>query len=223
MGNKIFDILYSLYFNYRYLPFSSALKLPIRICRHVKVKRLKRGSIIFDSKNLHVGMIRLGINDGSFSLARNKSSIYIEDNCKLVFTGTCFVDGGFTISINREGKIYIGQNVHFNANVIISSSSLIKICDNVGTGWNCTFIDWDGHDIIDLETKKIINCPRPIIIGENCWIGANVTIMKGTELCNNIIVPYGSVITKKCNEPFCVFGGSPNHVLKNNIARKDKL
>lgn len=220
---NIFDVLYSLYFNFRYLPFRCAFIVPIRISRHVKIKSLKKGRIIFETEDLHFGMIRLGIDHGSFNLAKSSSLINIEEKCELVFTGACVFDGGFSISINNGGKIYIGKNVHFNANVIISSSSLIKICDNVGTGWNCTFIDWDGHDIIDLETKKIVNCPKPIVIGKNCWIGAKVTIMKGVELCNNIIVPYGSIITKKCVEAFCVFGGSSNHVLKNNIARKDKL
>ena len=95
--------------------------------------------------------------------------------------------------------------------------------DNVGTGWDCTFIDWDGHDIVDLGTDRVINEPKCIFIGKNCWIGAKTTIMKGVSLCKNTIVPYGSIITKKCEEPYSIFGGMPNRVLKTNIARKDKI
>ena len=113
--------------------------------------------------------------------------------------------------------------MHLNANNIVSASSLIKIEDNVGTGWDCTFIDWDGHDIINMETKKVINNPTPILIGMNSWIGAKTTIMKGVSLCKNTIIPYGSIVVKKCESPYCIFGGMPNRILKTNIVRKDKI
>lgn len=223
MINKVLNIIYSLYFNFKYLPLNLAIRFPIRINHNVKIRKLKKGNIIIKSPNIKFGMIRIGIDKGSFCLAKRNATIYIENNCRLVFNGHCSIDGGFSIAINKEGEINIGNNVHFNANVLISSSSLIKIEDNVGTGWDCTFINWDGQDIIDLTSNKIINAPKDILIDKNCWIGSKVTIMKGTHLCMNTIVPYGSIITKKCEEPFSIFGGVPNHILKTNIARKDKL
>lgn len=217
------NIIYSLYFNFRYLSLDQAIKCPIKINYHVKIRKLKKGNIIINTNDVRIGMIRLGIDKGSFHLAKNNSTICIEDKCKLVFNGSCSIDDGFSIAINKNGEINIGNNVHFNANSIISASSLIKVCDNVGTGWDCTFIDWDGHDIIDMETRNVINLPRPIIINKNCWIGAKVTIMKGVTLSMNTIVPYGSILTKKCDVSYCVFGGVPNHVLKTNVARTDKI
>lgn len=223
MIDKILNVIYSLYFNLKYLPFSFAIKLPVIINRHVRIRMLRKDNIIIECENLSLGMIHLGINKGSFCLAKKTSSIYIERNCRLVFNGNCTIDGGFSIAINHGGEINIGKNVHFNANNIISASSLIRVEDNVGTGWDCTFMDWDGHDIIDMGTEKVINAPRTILIGKNSWIGAKVTIMKGTSLCRNTIVPYGSVITKRCDEPYSVFGGMPNRILKTGIVRKDKL
>lgn len=223
MIDKLLDLVYSVYFNLRYLPLDTAVKLPIRINRHVKIKALKHGGIIINAKTLKFGLIRIGLDQGSFEKGQQKSMLSINDNCKLVFNGQCSIGGGYAISISNNGEINIGNNVHFNANAIISSNSLIKIEDNVGTGWDCTIIDWDGHDIIDLNTHVIINPPKPILIGKNCWIGAKVTIMKGTCLCMNTIVPYGSIITKTCDTPYSIFGGIPNHIIKNNIARTDKL
>lgn len=223
MINKILNIIYSMYFNFRYLPVEEAMKFPIIICRHVRIRRLERGNIIINQGNLSFGMIHLGISEGSFLLAKKTSSIYIEKNCRLVFNGRCIIDGGFSIAINHGGEINIGENVHLNANNIVSASSLIKIEDNVGTGWDCTFIDWDGHDIINRETKKVINNPTPILIGMNSWIGAKTTIMKGVSLCKNTIIPYGSIVVKKCESPYCIFGGMPNRILKTNIVRKDKI
>lgn len=223
MIEEVLNIIYSLYFNFRYLSFKQAVKFPIRINYHTKIRKLEKGNIIINTNNISFGMVRLGISNGSFSLAKNKSTIYIEDACRLVFNGACCIDGGFSIAINKNGEINIGKNVHFNANVIISSSSLIKIEDNVGTGWDCTFINWDGHDIIDMETHNIINTPRPIVISKNCWIGAKVTVMKGVTLSMNTIVPYGSILTKKCDVSYCSIWRVPNHVLKTNVARTDKI
>lgn len=223
MTNKILDIAYSLFFNLRYLPFKTAIKIPLIVSRRIRIRMLKKGNIIVDSSQPSFGMIHLGTGKGSFHLAKKNSTIYIEKNCRLVFNGRGAIDGGFSIAINRGGEIRIGESVHLNANNIVSASSLIQFEDNVGTGWDCTFIDWDGHDIIDMETDKVINEPRPIVIGKNCWIGAKSTLMKGATLCKNTIVPYGSIITKKCEEPYSIFGGTPNHVLKTGIARKDKM
>lgn len=221
--DKLLNLGFSVYFNFKYLPLNKAAKIPIRINRHVKINALKHGSIIINTKALKFGLIRIGLDSGSFSYGRHESMLTIKDNCRLVFNGQCSIDKGYAISISNNGEINIGNNVHFNANTIISSNSLIEIKDNVGTGWNCTIIDWDGHDIIDLSTRVIINPPKPIIIERNCWIGAKVTIMKGVSLCMNTIVPYGSIITKSCNTPYSVFGGIPNHIIKKDIARVDKL
>lgn len=223
MISEILDIVYSVYFNLKYLPFKVAKKFPLMVNRHLKIKMLSKGSVIINSDQLSIGMIHLGVDKGSFRLAKKVSTIYIEKDCRLVFNGRSIIDGGFSIAINRGGEINIGKNVHLNANNIVSASSLIKFDDNVGTGWDCTFIDWDGHDIVDLGTDRVINGPKCIFIGKNCWIGAKTTIMKGVSLCKNTIVPYGSIITKKCEEPYCIFGGIPNRVLKANIARKDKI
>ena len=223
MVNRILDVIFSFYFNLRYLPFNFAVKMPLMVNRHIRVRMLKKGNIIINNSQLSFGMIHLGVEKGSFHLAKRVSTIYIEKDCRLVFNGQSTIDGGFSIAINHGGEINIGKNVHLNANNIVSASSLIKFEDNVGTGWDCTFIDWDGHDIVDLGTDKVINGPKCIFIGKNCWIGAKTTIMKGVSLCKNTIVPYGSIITKKCEEPYCIFGGIPNRVLKANIARKDKI
>lgn len=223
MFGKILDIVYSIYFNFRYLPFKVAKEFPIRVSRHLKIRMLFKGNIVINTDQLSFGMIQLGIGVGSFCLAKMVSTIYVEKDCQLVFNGKTSIDRGFSIAINKGGAINFGENTHLNANNIVSASSLIEFENNVGTGWDCSFIDWDGHDIVDMTSGKVINEPRPILIGENSWIGARATIMKGAILAKNTIVPYGSIITKKCEEPYCIFGGMPNHALKTNIARKDKL
>ncbi len=40
--------------------------------------------------------------------------------------------------------------------------------------------------------------PKPIVIGENVWIGANVTVLGGVTIGENAIAAAGAVVTKRC-------------------------
>jgi acetyltransferase-like isoleucine patch superfamily enzyme len=55
----------------------------------------------------------------------------------------------------------------------------------------------------------------PVIIGDYCWIGANVIILPGVKLGNNVLVAAGSVVTKSF-ESNLVIGGNPAKVIKEN-------
>ena len=87
-----------------------------------------------------------------------------------------------------------------------------------------TLIDGDGHPLCKADNPRtIINESRPVVIGDNCWIAAHASIMKGVQLANNTIIPYGSIITKSCLQAKTVFGGSPNSILKENVVRQDYI
>ena len=111
MVNRILDVIFSFYFNLRYLPFNFAVKMPLRVNRHIRVRMLKKGNIIITNSQLSFGMIHLGVEKGSFHLAKKVSTIYIEKDCRLVFNGQSTIDGGFSIAINHGGEINIGKNV----------------------------------------------------------------------------------------------------------------
>lgn len=52
------------------------------------------------------------------------------------------------------------------------------------------------------------------IIGENCWIGANVRICKGVTIGDNSVVAACSVVTKDVPAN-CIVAGNPAKVVKN--------
>ena len=49
----------TLYFNFKYLPFKEAVKLPVFLSRHVCLKKIK-GKVIINSK-IRTGMIKIGL------------------------------------------------------------------------------------------------------------------------------------------------------------------
>ena len=47
---------------------------------------------------------------------------------------------------------------------------------------------------------------QPIMIGKNCWIGANTVLLKGTVLGDNCVVGAGSVVTKDIPAGYLAYG-----------------
>ncbi|OGV37141.1 MAG: hypothetical protein A2X48_04840 [Lentisphaerae bacterium GWF2_49_21] len=60
----------------------------------------------------------------------------------------------------------------------------------------------------------------PVEIGDNCWIGHDVTIMKGVNISENSIIAARSVVTKSV-PPNCIAGGVPARVLRENLDQDD--
>lgn len=104
---------------------------------------------------------------------------------------------GFSISIEEKGVIEIGEEVFFNNYCSLNALDNIKIGDNCIFGSNVKIYD-HNHRFKNKE-KKIMDqgyTKAPVKIGRDCWIGSNVTILKGVTIGNNVIIGAGCVIDK---------------------------
>ena len=93
------------------------------------------------------------------------------------------------------GKIKIGNNCFFNRNCSLNSRKLIEIGNDVIFGENVCLYD-HNHKFRDktLKIKKQGFKDREIHIGNNCWIGSNVTILAGTMIGDNVVVGAGCIL-----------------------------
>lgn len=111
--------------------------------------------------------------------------------------------------------------------VIYCTGAPLTIGKNVIFGPNPTIITGDhridvpGLFISDSLEKKQEN-DKPVIIEDDVWCGANVTILKGVRIGKGAVIAAGSVVTK--NVPSCeVWGGNPARFIKNRfLTEKDK-
>lgn len=166
------------------------------------------------------GMIKIGIIDGSDGIRVNTPNfIGADSNSKIIFKGHITMAQGSTIKAICGGKLILGKNLWFNYNCKILCKHSITINDDSLFGWNVTISDGDGHPIFD-ESKKIINNPRDIIIGQHVWIGYNASIMKGSYISENSVVGCNSLVNKQFYEKNIIIGGIPAKLLKNNITWK---
>lgn len=102
-----------------------------------------------------------------------------------------------TIIVARYGgKITIGAETGISGSTIYAMDS-ITIGNRVNIGGNCKIIDNDFHPL--QGSKRHPQSPedikkRPIVIGDDCFIGANSILLKGTILGKNCVVGAGSVV-----------------------------
>ena len=140
------------------------------------------------------------------------------NNHKIIIGDTTRIQGLKVVIQNRNNKVIIGNNVGANNVLLVSCgiNNFITVGDNCMFSTNVEIWGCDGHSI--LHNGEIINKSRPVIIGNNVWIGSGVKILKGTNIKNNCVVGAGSLLTNKefsCNS---LIVGNPAKVVKENIS-----
>lgn len=122
-----------------------------------------------------------------------------------------------TIIVARYGgKIEIGDGFGISGSTIYSTEH-IKIGKNATIGANCKIIDNDFHPLDPEQRRLNLNKEHtrraPILIGDDCFIGMNSIILKGTTIGNNVVVGAGSVVHGTFPDN-CIIAGNPARVIK---------
>ena len=73
-------------------------------------------------------------------------------------------------------------------------------------------IDVIGKYIMD-STEKLPENDAPVVIEDDVWTGANVTILKGVTIGRGSVIAAGAVVTKSF-PPYSIIGGVPAKLLK---------
>jgi acetyltransferase-like isoleucine patch superfamily enzyme len=156
--------------------------------------RLKRKYIIWYYSVLYPNRINL------------KKDLLIGKNFKILFDnskssvnigkGAYFRDY-INIRSEKNSKIVIGDRVFFNSFCSIAALEEIII------GNDCSF----GENVKIFDSNHIYKNPALLIteqgystgkikIGNNCWIGSNVTILKNLEIGDHVVIGAGCTIYK---------------------------
>ncbi len=148
-------------------------------------------------------------------LLLKRKGIIIHNNC--TFYGVDFL-GKAVIEpycrLNGDPTITIGNN--FYMNVFCHLLGNIKIGDDVQIGPKTVI--W-GRDH-GLSKNKLIreqaHNKQPIMIGNDVWIGANVTILKGVNIGDGAVIGAGSVVTKDVPK-YGIAVGNPARIIKYRL------
>lgn len=78
-----------------------------------------------------------------------------------------------------------------------------------------------GKYIIDVTVQeKLPENDQPVVIEDDVWCGANVTILKGVTIGRGSVIAAGAVVTKSF-PPYSIIGGVPARLLKRRFAETE--
>lgn len=141
------------------------------------------------------------IKTKSFPKMNSSFKMAIKKNCSLYLGKNFKCRNNVTFRIYANGQVTIGNNCFFNDGCSINSRDKISIGNNVICGQNVLFFDHD-HDYKNNIASFIT---KEIIIGNNVWIGANCTILKGVKIGDNVVIAAGSIITKDVKDNTIIY------------------
>jgi acetyltransferase-like isoleucine patch superfamily enzyme len=200
------SIIKTLYLNFKYGYFKNKqliiypkTKIQIHPSAHIE---LRKGHFICNFS--HFGK-RFRRFYSTVCLKENSSLILYENNFTLCEGASILV--GPNASLILKGKGYL------NTNSNIECYSKIEIGEGTIISYNVSISDSDIHHVFVNGQEKINT--KPIIIGNNVWIGKNSIIHKGVQIGNNSIIAAASVVVSNVPEN-CIVGGNPSKIIKEN-------
>ena len=123
----------------------------------------------------------------------------------------------------------IGKRFFGNFNLTIQDDARVTIGDDVNCGPNVTIVT-PVHPLLPDERRRMLGpdgqaahlCyARPVAIGNDVWLGANVVVTGGVTIGDGCVIGAGSVVTRDI-PPFSLAAGVPCRVIRQ-ITEKDSL
>lgn len=115
------------------------------------------------------------------------------------------------IHCTEGAKVRIGNNSIIMYNVDMMSSGGIVIGDNVmvaaGTKIVTNNHDYDDHRVL---------LTKPVVLCDNCWIGAGAIILPGVTVGKNAVVAAGAVVNRDVPDNTVVAGVPAKEIKKTD-------
>lgn len=144
------------------------------------------------------------------SLRKIIGELKIKTKGNFFLTPPFYCDYGYNISV--------GENFYANHNLIILDGNKVSFGDNVFIAPSCTF-STAGHPIDKERRNEGLEYAHPITVGDDVWVGANVTVLPGVKIGSNVVIGAGSLVNKDIPDGSLAFG-NPCKVVRK-ITEKD--
>lgn len=207
-------------YNFVLLPFNQAIYLPLFLYGKITIQH-DGGIFILSSNRLTRGLIKIGTLSARYMWWGTRSDVrtVITLNGKWIANGSFILCAGCLVRIERDAvfETYEDSIIAFNAKIVCSKA--IKIGKSARFSWDVQIFDTNFH--YSVCDGKVAYNRKAIAIGNYCWIGNRVSIMKGTNLPNHSVVASNSLVNKDFSRfgECCLISGIPAKAKPINIKR----
>ncbi len=166
-----------------------------------KLLAVLKGAALLPIKTNSVGM--LGRISGKLTV-KNKGEFIVGRNVS--FHAKPFSS---SISVGKQAKLLVGDNVFFNYGLDIGCTQSIRIGSNTIIGPMVNIIDTNFHPV-DIDDRMQ---SKDIVISDNVWIGRGAVILPGVTIGQNSVIASGSIVTRDIPANVLA-GGTPAKVIR---------
>lgn len=187
-------------------------KLHSRIIRFI-LTRFYRFRI---GRNFYVeGVPRLKINGRGENVIIGDNVSFLGDvdirnreNGRIVLKDNTTVEGPTRLVAARDGVIELGEGSIITAYALINGGADIIIGKKTIIGPRASINANDHVFRRDTPVREAGFIHEPVVIGDDCWLAANVVVMKGVTIADGSVIGAGAVVTRD-TEPYSINVGIP--------------
>ncbi|WP_449161426.1 DapH/DapD/GlmU-related protein [Streptococcus sp.] len=140
-----------------------------------------------------INSAQMGVNNQENIIQDGNWNVFQIDSKASLIVGRNVICRNFENFHVSSGKLILHDGVFINNSCSFNCMERIEIDSGTMMGEGVRFYDHDH--IYTAETiEKWQWTSEPIIVGRDCWIGSNVTILKGVTIGENTIIGAGCLI-----------------------------
>lgn len=149
-----------------------------------------------------VGTVRLR----GRALVSNRGTLVFEDRVRL--NGHVYP---LQFACMRNAHLRIGEGTFINYGADISAITAVSIGRDCNIGQFAIIIDSDYHD---LHNHHLPGKSEPVVIEDDVWLGARVTVLRGSRIGRGSVVAAHAVVTGDI-PPYSLAAGVPARVIRS--------
>ena len=124
--------------------------------------------------------------------------------------------GGSFFVTGREGRLEIGEETHIGRLAMVSALGGVSIGRRCAIASGFTVYS-NTNSVHERPEEDVLDNPvvlAPVEIGDDVWVGANVTVLPGVRVGDHAVLGAGSVVTKDVPD-WAVVAGVPARKIRD--------
>ena len=182
------------------------LRLDASVSPHLRFARLE----IAESARLEIG-------PRFFTERQPGNHFFLHAHARVRLGAECWLRteyGRNHITAFEGATVDVGPGAFINGAMLHAKREIRIGCD-LRMGFGSRILDADLHDV-DCETPERI---APVSIGDRVWLGADVLVLRGASIGDDVVIGAGSVVTGAIPAR-CVAVGAPARPVRSIASRE---